>query len=176
MRTIEQEGYFKEHQKKLYNFCLKLTKDRFGAEDLFQDTWLKAIEKRDQYRDKDPYEPWLMAICINLYRDYYRHNRLTTKLFQVFVQNDLMDRTFECIKDTSKTTEELAMDIVEKGSLIKELNRLDDKYRLPLILCYYNGYSYSEIAKVLGIKEGTVKSRISTGKAKLKERMVSYEG
>lgn len=173
---IDQNAYIARYQKKLYNFCLKLTKDRFRADDLFQDTWAKAIEKRDQYKESFSYEPWLMSICVNLYRDFYRRNRLTSKLFQMFTQTEVMETTLSSIRDPHRTIEEQVLQKEKNGQLKKALDDLDDKYRLPLIFYYYNEYTYVEIAEVLSIKEGTVKSRISTAKQKLKERMVSYEG
>lgn len=116
-----------------------------------------------------------MSLCINLYRDYYRRNRLTNKLFLVFGQTAVKDFSMESVRDPQSTCEEFVVSEGGNEELRKELARLDDKYRVPLILLYYNEYSYSQIAQVLGIKEGTVKSRISTAKARLKERMVSYE-
>lgn len=175
METIDQKEAILNHQKKLYNFCLKLTKDRYKAEDLFQDTWVKALEKRDQYNEDFPYEPWLMSLCINLYRDFYRRNKLTGKLFQLFSRTEVMDATIASFRDPQSTAEEQVLEEEQNELLRKVLDCLDDKYRLPLILYYYNGYSYAQIAKVLSIKEGTVKSRIFTAKSKLKERMVSYE-
>lgn len=173
---IDQEKNFQTHHKKLYNFCLKLTRDRFQADDLFQETWAKAIEKSDQFKENASYDRWLMGICINLYRDFYRRNRLTGKLFQIFVQTEAMEATITSVRDPKDTTEEIMIQAEQRVLLKKALDLLNDKYRLPLILFYYNDYSYCQIAEILDIKEGTVKSRIFSAKAKLKERMVSYEG
>lgn len=170
---MKHDELFQQHHKKLYNFCLKLTKNQNMADDLFQDTWAKAIEKKAYYNGTSPYEPWLMSLCVNIYKDQYRRSLLSGKIFQFFSQTEDLEVAISRVADPTKSAEEKVIEEVQHIALKKALQMLHDKYRLPLILYYYNAYSYAQIAQVLDIKEGTVKSRISMAKEKLKERMVS---
>lgn len=147
----------------LYRFCYHLTSNKQEADDLFQDTWVKAVEKIRQYDNSRAFNVWLFSIAMNNYRDKYRKaKRWLSKLTDVFGEN---------IQSEEPTAAEHVEGKEVKDLLVKCINELKDSYRIPLILYYYKEISYEDIAKILDIPLGTVKSRLNSAKKKLKEIM-----
>ena len=66
------DRYIQAHGRRLFGLCLTLCAHRQDAEDLYQDTWLKALAAFDQYDPSRPFEPWLTRICVNTYRNTLR--------------------------------------------------------------------------------------------------------
>lgn len=159
-----------EHKDQLYRLCLYLEKNTDRAEELFQDTWVKAIEKFSMYNADYPFYTWLTQVAVNTYRDKLRRLKL-----------ELTRRTFvaeEVLTQSIETEENIEKDYLYKEKLnlvITSIGQLPDKYKLPLLLVFAEDMSYKEVAVVLGIDEGLVKSRIYEGRKKLKKRL-SEEG
>lgn len=156
------------HRDKLYRLCLYLEKNTFYAEELFQDTWVKALENIELYDETKAFYPWLSRIAVNLYRDRLR--RIKREIKTIIWSQD--DTEYE---DQSANLEADLLKDEGYRYLRGALSKLDDKYKLPLVLAYQEELSYAEISKILDIKESTVKSRIYDGKQKLK-RYLEKEG
>lgn len=160
------------HRDKLYRLCLYLEKNTFYAEELFQDTWVKALENMAFYDESKAFYPWISRIAVNLYRDRLRRIKREIKTI-IWSQDD------EEYEDQSMNLEADLLKDEGYRYLRGALSKLDDKYKLPLVLAYQDELSYAEISKILDIKESTVKSRIYDGKQKLKrclEKEGFYEG
>ncbi|MEG0710888.1 MAG: RNA polymerase sigma factor [Niameybacter sp.] len=158
------------HKDQLYRLCLYLEKNKERAEDLFQDTWVKAIEKMTTYDENKTFYPWLTQIAVNTYRDKLRRLKLEIKR-----------RCYEsqAILEEKKSEEESVEDqIIHKQELqiVQEaLKKLPDKHRLPLVLTMGENMSYKEAADVLDIEEKLVKSRVYEARQKLK-KLLEKEG
>ncbi len=150
-----------EHRDKLYRLCLYLEKNTFYAEELFQDTWVKALENVQSYDETKAFYPWLSKIAVNIYRDRLRRIKRELKVI-IWSEED------NDLEDKHENIEASILKNEDHQYLRGALNRLDDKYKLPIILAYEEELSYMEISKILDIKESTVKSRIYDGKKKLK--------
>lgn len=159
---MDINGLIESNKAQLYRLCLYLEKNTFYAEELFQETWVKAIENIQCYDESKMFYPWLSKIAVNLYRDRLRKikRELKTILWSV-------DKGEEKVDDKVNIEAKILRD-EEESALHKAIKHLDDKYKLPIILAYQDNLSYTEISKVLGIKESTVKSRIYDGKQRLK--------
>lgn len=159
-----------EHKDQLYRLCLYLEKNTDRAEELFQDTWVKAIEKFSMYNSDYPFYTWLTQVAVNTYRDKLRRLKLEFTR-RTFVAEEVLTQSIE-------TEENIEKDYLHKEKLnlvITSIGQLPDKYKLPLLLVFAEDMSYKEVAVVLGIDEGLVKSRIYEGRKKLKKRL-SEEG
>lgn len=158
------------NKDKLYRLCLYLERSRDKADELFQDTWLRALEKMHQYDKDKPFYPWLTQVAINLYRDKLRRFKLEVKR-----------RTFEPEDFTSfgrKEDVNLEEEFIKKEELrivLDSIQNLGDKYKLPLFLVLGEQMSYREVADILEIDEKLVKSRIYDGRQKLK-KILEKEG
>ncbi len=158
------------HQSQLYKLCFKLSRSKEDADDLFQDTWIKAIQSIKQYDLDSNFENYLYTICINIYRDRYNKEKRWLKI----IKHKFSKEEKESILETTPASQQVE-DIVlvnEQRNLIERcLAKLNDKYRIPLILFYLKDQKISEIAVILDLPVGTIKSRLYTGKSKLKKLM-----
>lgn len=154
-------------QHELYNLCFRLTFNRHDAEDLFQETWLKAIRNAGQY-EHEAFKAWLFQICLNQYRDQYRRNSRRRKVIKDdFASTSAKDYILTAVDDPEQIEEQYEKKYVQ-ALLVANINRLPERQKLPIVLFYYQQMKYAEIAAVLQVPEGTVKSRINTAKKKLK--------
>lgn len=148
----------------LYNLCFKLTSSRHEAEDLYQQTWLKALQKSKTFSPKS-FQNWLYTICLNVYRDAYRKNSRRTRL--AGEPEDALGET----PTPSGSAESEAMDSIVQAMLMKKIDGLPDKLKLPILLYYFEDLDYRQSARVLGTPVGTVKSRLNAAKKKLRLEM-----
>ena len=160
------------YKDELYNLCFRLTFNRHDAEDLFQKTWIKAANNASKYENK-AFRAWLFRICVNQYKDDCR---------KIVVRKKYLKDDFETIsaKDyviMEARSEDNVEEQYEKkhiqALIISKIDRLSEKHKIPVVLFYYQQMRYSEIAKILNVPEGTVKSRINAAKKKLKSVLES---
>ena len=142
----------------LYRFALSLTKSQDRAADLVQQTFYRWAAKGQELRDPSRAKSWLFT---TLYREVIKAHHQES----LFAQVDLSEVP-EAITDV-----DLIPDEVDSAAVREILFSFEEIYRAPLVLFYLNQLSYREIAKTLGIPIGTVMSRISRGKARLRRRL-----
>ncbi|MDR0913570.1 MAG: sigma-70 family RNA polymerase sigma factor [Oscillospiraceae bacterium] len=155
------DDYINTHGKRLFSLCLKLCRNLQDAEDLYQETWLKAYKFFDRYNPQLEFEGWLTAICANTYRDMLRRQKWKS-LFVPFNSNEDKDTLLQSIAAEQK----------EDFSDVKEaVDNLPDKYRLATVLYYFQGCDVKKAAEILSIPEGTVKYRLHKARELLKRRL-----
>ena len=152
------DHYIRQYGRRLYGLCLKLCANSFEADDLYQDTWLRVLKSIQQYDSEQPFEPWLTKICVNTYRNALR--RIARSPFLQFQTEEEQRKVFE-----QTATPEPA----DYSDLHGAIDKLPDKLRITLILFYFQDMSTVTVAQTLGIPEGTVKSRLSKARQRLKE-------
>ncbi|WP_342438578.1 RNA polymerase sigma factor [Paenibacillus sp. FSL L8-0436] len=152
----------------LYRFCRHLTLNAQDAEDLFQEVWVRVIRKLEKYDCERSFKAWLFQVTVNLHRDRYRRWK---KLQHRFLGVASFQADFLNIRDSSPLTEEALLRNERNAELEQGLRALSKRYLAPLVLYYYNEFSYEEIAEMLGIPVGTVKSRLNQGKKLLQTSM-----
>ena len=148
------------HYAPLYRFAFSLAKSEGEAADLTQQTFYLWAAKGHQLRDRSKVKSWLFT---TLYREYvstYRHN---VKFHHV----ELVDSA----PDLPSIAPSIFNDI-DGGTVIAALSQVDEAFRAPLVLFYLEELSYKEIAGVLEVPIGTVMSRLSRGKAQLRELLI----
>ena len=146
----------------LYRFALSLSKSQDRAADLVQQTFYRWAAKGQELRDPSKAKSWLFT---TLHREFIRVHRHES----LFAQVDLSDVP-EGITDV-----DLIPDEVDSAAVREILFSFEEIYRAPLVLFYLNQLSYREIAEALGIPIGTVMSRISRGKARLRRRLTQEQ-
>ncbi|MBQ3416911.1 MAG: sigma-70 family RNA polymerase sigma factor [Ruminococcus sp.] len=160
------EKYISEYSLALTKLCISLTDRREDAEDLFQTTWEKAIRNIRRYDAEKPFEKWLFAICVNTYRDKVR--RYERGKIWKFPSAEEQEKVIISIPSEEKDAD---TSIVLKDAVKK----LTPPLREAIVLYYYRGYSVLELAELLNIPEGTVKSRLSTARKQLRKELSEYE-
>ena len=156
------DRYVSLYSQDLTRLCLKLCADPHDAEDLFQDTWTRAFDKIDRYSSDYSFKTWLFTICVNIFKNSAKSKYNTAKLN--FADSDEKERFLDSIPDETE-------DIDSYIALRSALSALPKKHRAVIILYYYREFSQREIAQMLDIPEGTVKSRLNTAKKLLKRRL-----
>lgn len=159
----ELEKLAQRYSADLTRLCVSLCGNCADAEDLFQETWLKAARHFHRYRADKPFDKWLFAICVNTYKNtlkaaYHRKRRC-------FRTAEEQDAFFAAIPDAQGERRE------EYLALHEAIAVLPKKQRLVIVLCYFKDYSIKDAAQILHIPEGTVKSRMAAAKATLKRRL-----
>lgn len=154
-------------QSNLLNFAYQLTSNREAAQDLLQDTTLKALDNEDKYVDNTNFKGWIFTIMRNIFINNYR---------QTVRQATVVDKTDDLYhlnisQDSGLTTPEGSYAVKE---ISQALNSFSDEYRVPFNM-YVAGYKYNEIAEKIGLPLGTVKSRIFFARKRLREQLKDYQ-
>ncbi len=137
-----------DNYEMVFKYLIKFTLNKSLAEDLVQETMIKAIEKIRLFdAEKAKFSTWLIAIAQNLYLDSIRKKKREQKHIEEEMQS-------EGLYDAGKEHDE------DWERVLEALVRMPDESRIPLVLKHYYGYSLEEIAGVMSIPLGTVKSRI----------------
>ena len=153
-------------QDELLRFAYKLTTDREEANDLLQETSLKALDNEDKYMPDTNFKGWMYTIMRNIFINNYRK----TVRDQTFV--DQTDNLFHL-----NFSQESGFDSTEGAYDLKEIHRvvnaLPKDYRVPFAM-YVSGFKYREIAEKLGLPLGTVKSRIFFTRQRLQNELKDF--
>ncbi|RSK28693.1 RNA polymerase sigma factor SigY [Bacillus sp. HMF5848] len=144
----------------LVKYLMKLTMSPELSEDIAQDTMVKCMEKIKLYNGKSKFSSWLISIATNLYIDYTRKKKREKSWFE---------QAFRKMKWQVESRNE------EWNDALTALSHLPDTVRIPIILKHYYGYEYEEIAQMLHIPQGTVKSRVHNGLASVRKELKADE-
>lgn len=166
MRTANFAQNLLSLQPELLNFAYKLTADREEANDLLQETSLKALDNEDRYTDETNFKGWIYTIMRNIFINNYRK----TLRDQTYV--DTTDNQYFLNQgiDIEVDSTEVAYDLKEIRHIV---NGLSKEYRVPFAM-YVSGFKYREIADRLGLPLGTVKSRIYITRQKLQQDLKDF--
>ena len=155
------------HLDSLYGAALRLTRNEADAQDLVQDTFVKAFKARKQFKPGTNLKAWLFAILHNTLRNRWRDSGRSP----VDVDSEQVDMAIAV--DPAATPEEQLMREALGPELQDALDALPDAFREAVWLRDVEEFSYAEIADVLGVPMGTVMSRIARGRRMLYNRMVA---
>ncbi len=167
MNKLRLEQIITEYGNSIYSFCYYLTSDRQEAEDLYQDTFLKAIELDRMDFNINP-KSYLLGIRVNLWRNRLRKNYNRQKNI------DYLTRQRE--SNLYYTEDDISPeDTVQKAEIKcivhSAVNRLDKKYKLVVLLYYMEEMSVAQIAQILKIPQGTVKNRLYKARKLLEKQL-----
>ena len=149
-------------EKRIYNYLLRLVKNREDALDLSQDVFLKAYQNLRKLEDPDRFAPWIYRIAHNEAYSYLRKNRPET---------DLEDAQFEPWLEPGPGRRMLPIEV--SIAVERALTRLSDDQREAVVLKIYQGFKFEEMADILGCPVSTVKSRLYTALDLLKDTLTS---
>lgn len=157
--------YITRYNADLTRLCVSLCGNITDAEDLLQDTWLKAMRHYHKYDESKPFDKWLYCICVNTYKNTLSSAFLKKR--KSFSSDEEERVFFNSIPEISNDTRD---DYLE---LYKAISSLSKKHRIVIVLYYFKDYSVTEISQIINIPTGTVKSRLSTARAQLKRRLTN---
>ena len=158
------------YQNQVYGLCLRMLGSPQAAEDAAQEAFISAFRNVGRMRGESV-RPWLLRIASNACIDEHRRRRRRPQVsLDVASQEDEPERPLE-VTDPSAGPEQQALRGELREALQTELLSLPSDQRLAVILCDVEGLSYDEIAMTMKSSVGTVKSRISRGRARLRESL-----
>lgn len=172
-----KEGVFQSeflpHADALYNFAYKLTHEESDSNDLVQETFLKAYKYALSYQKGTNAKAWLFRILKNTFiNDYRKKSKEPAK-----VDYNEVESYYDSESTDSNITTDLRVDTVKDmmgDEITLALNSLDVDFRTIIILCDLEGFKYDEMAKILDIPIGTVRSRLHRARTMLKEKLHAY--
>lgn len=167
MTAIEFNSAVIYQEKNLRPAALKLTKDMEAANDLIQDTLLKALSNREKFSEGTNLKAWLYTIM---------RNTFITNYHRLMRRNTFIDPTanLHYLNSTSHVTDNQGTSNLAMDEIDSAINKLSYVYKTPFMM-YYKGYKYHEIADILDIPIGTVKNRIHIARKELKSSLKSYQ-
>jgi RNA polymerase sigma-70 factor (ECF subfamily) len=168
-----EKGAFNEivrrYSSRMVNLAYRITGDRELAEDIGQETFLRAYRSAARYREISKFSTWLHTIAINLCRNELRRRKFRMYSLEGMAERDEDSKIRIDIAD-EKGTPDREVERRELGRLIKEaVATLPEKFKTPLVLRDMQGLTYEEIGEILGLPEGTVKSRINRARLRVKQ-------
>ena len=153
-------------QSNLYNFAMMLTSNRDDANDLLQDTTLKALDNQEKYAEGTNFKGWVFTIMRNIFINNYRRTTRTATIV------DTTDNLYHL-----NLSQDSGLDTPDGSYTAQEItdaiNSFSDDFRIPFSM-HIAGYKYNEIAEKMNLPLGTVKSRIFFARKKLQERFADY--
>ena len=151
------EAIVSEHYEALYRFALSLTRAEADARDLTQHTFEVWATKGHQLRDISKVKTWLYT---TLHRAFLRMRRR---------QNRFPEQDLEGVIEQLPAASPVLSDRMDALQVLPALAKVDEKFQAAVVLFYLEDYAYRDIAAILGVPVGTVKSRIARGIAQLRE-------
>ena len=160
-------GEFVERYKnRLYNFIFRIIPEKEAAEDILQDTFLRVYNQRKNYSPDFALSTWVYTIALNLVRSELRKRKLRKYLSLDFLkeENDIE------LPDTINPEPGRLMPLLEKA-----IKNLPEEYRTAFVLCDIERLPYNEIAEIMRVPVGTVKSRINRARSMLREKLLPFK-
>lgn len=170
MRAFEE--LILQHEKMVYNLALRMMKQSEAAKDISQEVFLKAYRNIRNFNERSQFSTWLYRIttntCIDELRKCQRKSSISLEEETEGEEGGIPRQ----IAAAGDTPEESLLRMEQRSEILQALNKLSPEHRAAVIFRDVRGLSYEEIAEILEIGLGTVKSRISRGRAQLKQEIL----
>ncbi len=172
-KQVDFEREMIPHLDSLFNFAIRLTTDPIDAEDLVQDTIVKAFRFFGSYEKGTNAKAWLFRILKNSYINNYRKKSKQPQQ----VDYDEISTYYETVRSEQSDTTDME-DIYYRDRLddqvTRALQRLPEDFRTVVLLCDVEGFTYEEIANMLDVPIGTIRSRLHRGRNLLRVELEEY--
>ena len=167
------ESEFLPHIEAMYNFAFRITYDEDTAKDLLQDTYYKAFKFIDSFHEGTNAKAWLFRILKNSFINEFRKKNKEPSMVdyqdvETYYNSDDVNEVI-----TSDLRVEVLQDMIG-DEVSNALNALAVDFRIVIILCDLEGFTYEEMSKILDIPIGTVRSRLHRARNLLREKLKTY--
>jgi RNA polymerase sigma-70 factor (ECF subfamily) len=166
MTQIQFNSALMSLSDKLFYYALSLTSDRERANDLLQETFLKALAYRDKFTLNTNFKAWVYTIMKNTFINDYRRNSKMKSTFDGSHTDNHLSVPGENYQPTTES-------VINTSEIKKAIASLEDEYRIPFTM-FVEGFKYKEIADELNLPLGTVKSRIFFTRKKLEAMLQEF--
>jgi len=174
-RQLEYEELVTPQLNSLYSTALRMTHNQKDAEDLVQDTLYKAYRAFDQFRKNTNFRAWAFRILVNTYITAYRKaSRQPLKVSYDDLEEFYLYKKLEEDAHLQDMAKEDFLENFFDDEVKKALENVPYQFRLVILLCDVEGFSYNEIASIIAAPLGTVMSRLYRGRKLLQQQLWSY--
>jgi RNA polymerase sigma-70 factor (ECF subfamily) len=173
--TFEEDAL--EYARQLYSAAMRMTRNPADAEDLVQETFLKAYRAYGSFEEGTNLKAWLYRILTNTFINKYRSDSRRPRQSDLADVEDLyMYRRIGSGESAaaSRSTEDRVLDGLVESDIKQAVEELPENFRLPVLLADLEGFSYKEIAEILDIPIGTVMSRLHRGRKAMQKRLWEF--
>ena len=174
MEQRELEQFIGRHGRDIYSFCCYLTRDKQEADDLYQDTFVKALELQELPEDEEGAKNLLLSVAVRLWKDrkrkFARRRRIEEEQYIPGVQKEAE------LSESLNTPEEHMMRSERDGIIRDCVEKLPEKMKVLILLYYMEHRKLEEIVELTGIPMGTVKSRLHRAKKMLARELEQNGG
>ncbi len=170
---FEQEAMV--HTDALYRTALRMTKNASDAEDLVQETLLKAYRSFDRFEKGTNAKAWLFKIMTNTFINNYRaRQKESTSVSFDDIDDSVMHTQLPGLVAESSDPEKDFFNKIIDRDVVAAIEKLPEEFRMVVVLAFNEGFAYQEIADIMGIQVGTVKSRLHRGRKILQKLLWEY--
>src|ERR1041385_4559718 len=160
---ISFEELYKQHYRRVYSLCLRMTANVADAEDLAHDVFLQVQRKLASFRGDSAFTTWLHRITVNQVLMHFRKRSVRSEMT---TDSGEMPEVVEPFVNRRQT-----LPVIDRIALISAVEKLPDGYRTVFLLHDVEGYEHEEIARVLGISAGTSKSQLHKARMRLRSML-----
>jgi RNA polymerase sigma-70 factor (ECF subfamily) len=173
-RTARFERDAMQYTNQLYAAAMRYTKNPHDAQDLVQDTYAKAFTSFHQFEPGTNLKAWLYRILTTTFINTYRKDQRRPLISDGEVEDWQLAASASHTSDQGKSAEDEVLENLTDGDVKRALHEIPEEFRLAVFYADVEGYSYKEIAEILGIPSGTVMSRLHRGRKLLRTLLADY--
>ncbi|MCG8484017.1 MAG: RNA polymerase sigma factor [Clostridia bacterium] len=163
------ERLIEKYQVKAYNIALRMMGNEEDAKDTLQDAWIKIYKSLKKFRQDSSFYTWIYRIVTNTCHDALKKRNRINQVTSLTDYSNSFEGEINDIKDEVHIPERIFENKEYTQLLLESLDKLSTDHKQIIILRDVQGFSYEEISQIMACSEGTVKSRLSRARIKLKE-------
>ncbi len=171
MTIQELEQVIALYGKEVYSFCKHLTENNILADELYQDTFLKATEQIDRLQTDGNVKSYLLSVALRLWRNQKRKFAWRKRIAPM---EELVDETVGDANGEGADVLQGYLETEQRQVIRQAVSGLPDRYKIPILLYYMEDRSVSQVAEIMGIPAGTVKSRLHMARKRLESELEEY--
>ena len=171
-KRFEQDAL--QYMNQLYAAALRYTRDPDDAQDLVQDTYAKAYTSFHQFEPGTNLKAWLYRVLTTTFINSYRKAQRRPQTSDSELEDWQIAESASHTSDQGKSAEEVALEGLPDNDIKRALHEIPEEFRIAVYLADVEGFSYKEIAEIVGVPAGTVMSRLHRGRKQLRDKLTEY--
>jgi RNA polymerase sigma-70 factor (ECF subfamily) len=173
-RTKRFERDALQYMNQLYAAAMRYTKNPEDAQDLVQDTYIKAYNSFHQFEPGTNLKAWLYRVLTTTFINTYRKDQRRPQTSDSELEDWQIAEASSHTSDQGKSTEDVVLENLPDSDIKNALAEIPEEFRMAVYLADVEGFSYKEIAEIVGVPAGTVMSRLHRGRKQLREKLTDY--
>jgi len=163
-----------QYMNQLYAAAMRYTKNPEDAQDLVQDTYAKAYTSFHQFEPGTNLKAWLYRVLTTTFINTYRKDQRRPQTSDSELEDWQIAEASSHTSDQGKSTEDVVLENLPDSDIKTALAEIPEEFRMAVFLADVEGFSYKEIAEIVGVPAGTVMSRLHRGRKQLREKLTDY--